>query len=40
MDIHDRTVVSLVGTAVEMTGDALIDDSQRAGRCRDTMIDR
>lgn len=37
MDILDRAVVSWVGTAagtsVEMIGDALVDDSQRAGRC-------
>lgn len=37
MDIVDRAVVSWVGTAagtsVEMSGDALVDDSQRAGRC-------
>lgn len=37
MDIVDRAVVSWVGTAagtsVEMIGDALVDDSQRAERC-------
>lgn len=37
MDILNRAVVSRVGTAagtsVEMIGDALVDDSQRSGRC-------
>lgn len=37
MDIVDRAVVSWVataaGTSVEMIGDVLVDNSQRAGRC-------
>lgn len=44
MDILDRTVVSWVGTVartfVGTIGDALVDDSQRAGAARETMIER